>query len=54
MNVTVDIHDTSGPMLAEATRIKPIYQTKIYSQQEEGAMKIIDQIILENAGSYER
>ena len=54
MNVTVDIHDTSGPMLAEATRIRPIYQTKIYSQQEEGAMKIIDQIILENAGCYER
>ena len=54
MNVTVDIHDTSGPMLAEATRINPIYQTKIYGQQEEGAMKIIDQIILENAGCYER
>ena len=54
MNVTVDIHDTSGPMLAEAMRIHPIYQTNIYSQQEEGAMKIIDQIILENAGSYER
>jgi len=54
MHVTVDIHDTSGPMLAEASRIKPLYQTKIYSQQEEGAIKIIDQIILENAGCYER
>lgn len=54
MNVTVDIHDYSGPMLAEATRIKSIYQTKIYSQQEEGVMKIIDKIILENAGRYER
>ena len=52
MNVTVDIRDISGPMLAESSRIKPLYQTKIYSQQEEGVIKIIDQIIVKNTLIY--
>lgn len=54
MNVTVDIHDTSSPMLAEAPRIKALYETPIYKKQEKGAKKVIEKIIRENAGSYDR
>ncbi|MCB1107047.1 MAG: efflux RND transporter periplasmic adaptor subunit [Chlamydiia bacterium] len=50
MNVTVDIHDTSGPMLASPSREKSLYQTKIYQEQEEGVEDIIRRIILENGG----
>jgi len=52
MEVTVDIHDTSGEMLTESRQIKPIYQTKIYSEQEEGADEMIQEIIEHNIGSH--
>jgi len=48
MNVTVDIHNDTGKMLSERTRKKPIYQTKIYKKQEDGAQDLIDQIIKQN------
>lgn len=50
MKTTVDIRNTSGPMLSEALRSHPIYTTKIYQEQEEGVQAIIDQIIQENVG----
>ncbi|QVL56794.1 MAG: efflux RND transporter periplasmic adaptor subunit [Simkaniaceae bacterium] len=53
MDVRVDIHDISNEMLREPSRLKPIYKTKIYKEQEEGVQAIIDKIIQENAGSYE-
>lgn len=53
MDVRVDIHDTSNKMLREPSRLKPIYKTKIYQEQETGAESIIEQIIQENTGNYE-
>ena len=52
MNVTVDIKDTSGERLSEYRTAKPIYQTSIYSQQEAGADRLIEDIILNNMGPY--
>ncbi|MCB1110140.1 MAG: efflux RND transporter periplasmic adaptor subunit [Chlamydiia bacterium] len=54
MNATVDIHDAKGEMLPEAPRLIPIYHTQIYGKQEEGALKIIEAIIQQNAGAYAR
>ena len=51
MNVTVDIRDTSGEMLAEPRAAYPIYQTGIYRAQEEGADELVRLIIEENRGS---
>lgn len=48
MDVTVDIHDTSSEMLRQKSRIKPIYKTKIYQEQEEGVDSLIERIIQEN------
>lgn len=48
MDVTVDIHDTSSEMLRQKSRLKPIYKTKIYHEQEEGANVIIQEIIQAN------
>jgi len=48
MEVTVDIHNTSGQPFATIARDRPIYQTKIYSEQEKGIDPIIEQIIEEN------
>lgn len=53
MDVTVDIHDTSGEMLAEEKCSQPLYQTAVYSQQEEGAVSLIEAVMQENIGSYE-
>jgi membrane fusion protein, multidrug efflux system len=53
MDVKVDIHDTTGERLSEQRRLQPIYQTKVYSQQEEGVMTLVNHILEENIGSYE-
>lgn len=50
MEVTVDIRNTEGEMLTECKRTKPIYQTTIYSEQEEGADEMILEIIEKNIG----
>ncbi|MBF5059659.1 Multidrug export protein EmrA [Candidatus Neptunochlamydia vexilliferae] len=50
MEVTVDIHDTSGERLAEIPRTMPLYKTAIYKRQEKGAKRIIQKIIQENGG----
>lgn len=52
MDVTVDIKDTSGERLSEYRTAKPIYRTSIYSQQEEGADQLIEDIVSSNIGSY--
>lgn len=51
MDVRVDIHDTSNEMLREPSRLKPIYKTKIYREQEKGVETIIEKIIQENSGN---
>ena len=40
MRVTVDVHDTSGHMLAQAPTLDPLYTTSIYSQQLEEMVSI--------------
>ena len=52
MDVTVDIKDTSGDRLSEYRVAKPIYRTSVYSQQEQGADALIEQIISSNIGSH--
>lgn len=49
MNVRVDIHDTSSEILREAMRLRPLYKTKIYQNQETGVEAIIEKIIQENS-----
>ncbi len=49
MEVTVDIHDTSGERLAEVPRTSPLYKTPIYKRQEKGAKRIVERVIRENA-----
>ena len=49
MDVRVDIHDTSNEMLREASRLRPIYKTMIYQNQEQGVETIIEKIIEENS-----
>jgi len=50
LNTTVDVHDTSGPVLAHASQNKPIYSTDVYRGRLEGAQLLIDRIIAENSG----
>jgi len=52
MEVTVDIHDTSGPMLAKKEITKPRYETAVYERQEEGVEGIIHEVIEMNKGCY--
>ncbi|MCP5504399.1 MAG: efflux RND transporter periplasmic adaptor subunit [Chlamydiales bacterium] len=49
MDVRVDIHDTSSEMLREASRLRPLYKTKIYQNQEKGVETVIEKIIQENS-----
>ncbi|SRR5581483_3113266 len=48
MEVTVDIHDTNKPYLPEIRPDKPLFETNIFSSQEEGAESIIAEVIAEN------
>jgi membrane fusion protein, multidrug efflux system len=48
LKTTVDIHDTKGKILTSPKRLKPIYKTYVYKQQEEGAAEVIDKIIKDN------
>lgn len=52
MNVTVDIHNTTGDRLPTSTAEKPIYQTKIYDDELDGVDELIEKIIAENS-SYD-
>ncbi|MCB1115713.1 MAG: HlyD family efflux transporter periplasmic adaptor subunit [Chlamydiia bacterium] len=49
MEVTVDISDLSNEMLRQKEESAPLYQTKIYRNQEKGASPIIEKIIQENS-----
>ncbi|GAB3670865.1 HlyD family secretion protein [Salinisphaera aquimarina] len=50
MDVSVDLHDTSGKQLAAEAPKKARYQTDVYRQREDGAQRIIDRIIAVNDG----
>ncbi len=49
MNVTINVKDTAGLKVPLATKIKnPLWETDIFSTQEEGVRKVIDGIFLTN------
>ncbi|HET8871033.1 MAG TPA: efflux RND transporter periplasmic adaptor subunit [Aquabacterium sp.] len=53
MEVDVDVHDQSGPMLAEAVRQQPVAQTRVYEALQKDADALIKRIIAANAGRGE-
>jgi membrane fusion protein (multidrug efflux system) len=50
MSVKVNLHDTSGPRLANKPPKKPRHRTTIYQQRLAGAQKLIEQIVDANDG----
>jgi len=49
MNVTINVKDTAGLKIPLATKVKnPLWETDIFSTQEDGVKKIIDGIFLTN------
>ncbi len=51
MAAEVNLHDQSGPALAQQTPTTPAFTTDVYQGQMEGAQVDIDRIIHENAGT---
>ncbi|AWN16275.1 HlyD family efflux transporter periplasmic adaptor subunit [Salinisphaera sp. LB1] len=51
MNVTVDLHDTSGPRLAKKAPSQPRYHTDVYQQRLAGANRLIQRIVAANDGA---
>lgn len=51
MDVTVDLHDTDGPALAEQPPQQPAFSTDIYHQQLAEADALIERLILENSAA---
>jgi membrane fusion protein (multidrug efflux system) len=51
MAVDVNLHDQSGPALAQQAPTSPAFTTDVYQGQMEGAQNEIDRIIHENAGA---
>jgi len=49
MDVTVDIHNTSGKMIPETRGPGAQYSTGVFEQQEEGAEVVIQKILKENS-----
>ncbi|MES1929910.1 HlyD family secretion protein [Salinisphaera dokdonensis CL-ES53] len=50
MQVSVDLHDTSGKPLAEHAPTETRMRTDVYGQREDGAERLIDRIIAVNDG----
>jgi membrane fusion protein, multidrug efflux system len=51
MHVEVNMHDRSGPMLAQSPSSKPAYTTQVYGQQLADAEARIKAIIRANSGT---
>lgn len=51
MDVTVNLHDTSGPRLAKQPPNKPRYRTRVYQQRLAGAKQLIQRIVDANEGA---
>jgi membrane fusion protein, multidrug efflux system len=52
MEVTVDIHDIQGPVVAAPRPDKPLFVTEIFQNEEEGVSELIEQIIMQNIPSF--
>ncbi|HET7315369.1 HlyD family efflux transporter periplasmic adaptor subunit [Salinisphaera sp.] len=50
MNVTVNLHDTSGPRLSKSSPKQPRYRTTVYRQRLAGADRLIGKIVDANDG----
>ena len=50
MDVTVNLHDKKGPLLASAPLLKPVLQTDVYQGQMQAADALIARIVHANAG----
>ena len=50
MDVTVDIAQQDGKLLADAPRAEPLVQTEVYAVQEQGADEAIAKVIAANVG----
>lgn len=48
MEVTVDIHDTEKPFVPAIRADKPLFETNVFSTQEEGAEPLIAEVIASN------
>jgi membrane fusion protein (multidrug efflux system) len=48
LEVTVDIHDTEKPFIPPIRVDGPLYETDVFSTQEEGAEALIAEVIIEN------
>lgn len=48
MEVTTDVHDKTGPLVANAQPLEVLYQTDIFEDQLEGVEMLIDSILTEN------
>ncbi len=48
MDVTVNVRNTQGEMLAAAKQLKPIYTTDVYKKQEMGVERLIEDVITKN------
>jgi len=51
MHAEVDLHDQSGPTLAQANNTQPLFSTDIYVGQLDDAEQLIARVIEENAGT---
>lgn len=51
MHAEVDMHDQSGPALAQAVNTQPLFSTDIYARQLTDADALIARIIDDNAGA---
>jgi membrane fusion protein, multidrug efflux system len=50
LDTTVNLHDQSGPMLAQKVPTQPVFSTDVYQQQLDHANALVAQIIHKNMG----
>ena len=50
MDVSVNLHDQSGPMLSQQPVLHPVFSTDVYARSKAEADQLIDKIIHENSG----
>lgn len=50
MDVEVDLHDQSGPMLSQQPVLHPVFSTDVYARSKAQADQLIEKIIHENSG----
>lgn len=51
MHAEVDMHDQSGPTLAQTNSDQPLFSTDVYAGQLDEAEQLIARVIDENAGA---